>query len=139
MRVSLFSLAMLDIDYFKQINDNFGHNIGDLTLKNVAAVIYDHIRSSDYMFRYGGEEFMILLVESDESQASIILETLRMENCWDAHGSLCDRNVFQLPSVSAVLPNMIIIPTTNSWLIKPIGALYLAKSNGRDRVEVYQE
>lgn len=70
---------MLDIDYFKQINDNFGHNTGDLTLKNVAAVIHDHIRSSDYVFRYGGEEFMILLVESDESQASIILETLRMK------------------------------------------------------------
>ena len=63
----------------KQINDNYGHNTGDMTLKNVAAVIYDHIRSSDYVFRYGGEEFMILLVESDKSQASIILETLRMK------------------------------------------------------------
>ncbi|MFA9342682.1 GGDEF domain-containing protein, partial [Escherichia coli] len=46
-----FALAMLDIDYFKQINDRYGHNTGDNTLKNVSAMIYEHIRSSDYVFR----------------------------------------------------------------------------------------
>ncbi|MCV5360174.1 GGDEF domain-containing protein, partial [Escherichia coli] len=71
------ALAMLDIDYFKQINDRYGHNTGDNTLKNVSAMIYEHIRSSDYVFRYGGEEFMILLVETELSKAKIILENLR--------------------------------------------------------------
>ena len=54
-----------------------GHNTRDNTLKNVSAMIYEHIRSSDYVFRYGGEEFMILLVETELSKAKIILENLR--------------------------------------------------------------
>lgn len=108
---------MLDIDYFKQINDSYGHNTGDMALKSVAAVIYEHIRSSDYVFRYGGEEFMILLVESEVSQASIILETLRkrLPTCaWRPRR----RNPSRLPSV-LVSPNMTTIRTTNSWWIKP--------------------
>ncbi|MCX9000760.1 diguanylate cyclase [Citrobacter portucalensis] len=132
-----FTLAMLDIDYFKQINDNYGHNTGDMTLKNVAAVIYDHIRSSDYVFRYGGEEFMILLVESDKSQASIILETLRMKiagMCMAASAA----ESFSI-TVSIGIAEYDYHPDYKQLVDKADRALYLAKSNGRDRIEVYQE
>ena len=132
-----FSLAMLDIDYFKQINDNFGHNTGDLTLKNVAAVIYDHIRSSDYVFRYGGEEFMILLVESDESQASIILETLRMKIA-GMRMAASATETFSI-TVSIGIAEYDYHPDYKQLVDKADRALYQAKSNGRDRVEVYQE
>ena len=132
-----FTLAMLDIDYFKQINDRYGHNTGDMTLKNVAAVIYEHIRSSDYVFRYGGEEFMILLVESDESQASIILETLRKKIA-ELHIAASVTESFSI-TVSIGVAEYDYHPDYKQLVDKADRALYLAKSHGRNRVEAYQE
>ncbi|MDA8513237.1 diguanylate cyclase [Citrobacter sp. Igbk 14] len=132
-----FTLAMLDIDYFKQINDSYGHNTGDMTLKNVAAVIYEHIRSSDYVFRYGGEEFMILLVESDESQASIILETLRKKIA-ELRIAASVTESFSI-TVSIGVAEYDYHPDYKQLVDKADRALYLAKSHGRNRVETYQE
>ena len=132
-----FTLAMLDIDYFKQINDSYGHNTGDMTLKNVAAVIYEHIRSSDYVFRYGGEEFMILLVESDESQASIILETLRKKIA-ELHIAASVTESFSI-TVSIGVAEYDYHPDYKQLVDKADRALYLAKSHGRNRVETYRE
>ena len=132
-----FTLAMLDIDYFKQINDSYGHNTGDMTLKNVAAVIYEHIRSSDYVFRYGGEEFMILLVESDESQASIILETLSKKIA-ELHIAASVTESFSI-TVSIGVAEYDYHPDYKQLVDKADRALYLAKSHGRNRVETYRE
>lgn len=132
-----FTLAMLDIDYFKQINDRFGHITGDLTLKSVAAVIYEHIRSSDYVFRYGGEEFMILLVESDVSQASIILEALRKKIADLRLGAEATES-FSI-TVSIGIAEYDYHPDYKQLVDKADRALYLAKNNGRNRVETYQE
>ncbi|AYL60392.1 MULTISPECIES: diguanylate cyclase [Citrobacter] len=132
-----FTLAMLDIDYFKQINDSYGHNTGDMTLKNVAAVIYEHIRSSDYVFRYGGEEFMILLVESDESQASIILETLRKKIA-ELRIAASMTESFSI-TVSIGVAEYDYHPDYKQLVDKADRALYLAKSHGRNRVETCRE
>lgn len=132
-----FTLAMLDIDYFKQINDSYGHNTGDMTLKSVSAVIYEHIRSSDYVFRYGGEEFMILLVESDISQASIILETLRKKIA-DLQMAASATESFSI-TVSIGIAEYDYHPDYKQLVDKADRALYLAKSNGRNRVETYLE
>ncbi|HHL2826212.1 TPA: diguanylate cyclase [Citrobacter murliniae] len=132
-----FTLAMLDIDYFKQINDRYGHNTGDITLKNVAAIIYEHIRSSDYVFRYGGEEFMILLVESDISQANIILETLRKKIA-ELRMVASAAESFSI-TVSIGIAEYDYHPDYKQLVDKADRALYLAKSNGRNRVETYQE
>ncbi|HGY3716520.1 TPA: diguanylate cyclase [Citrobacter gillenii] len=132
-----FTLAMLDIDYFKQINDSYGHNTGDMTLKSVSAVIYEHIRSSDYVFRYGGEEFMILLVESDISQASIILETLRKKIA-NLRMAASATESFSI-TVSIGIAEYDYHPDYKQLVDKADRALYLAKSNGRNRVETYQE
>ncbi len=71
------SLLMLDIDYFKKINDSYGHRIGDAVLKEVAAIIQSVSRTTDMTFRYGGEEFVVILSKTDCQGAAIIAERIR--------------------------------------------------------------
>ncbi len=71
------SLIALDIDLFKQINDEYGHTAGDYILKSVVERISDCIRSSDMLFRYGGEEFTILLSNTDKAGAMLLAERIR--------------------------------------------------------------
>ena len=71
------ALAMLDIDHFKKINDQHGHPMGDLVLKNLAAVSRSALRQIDMLARYGGEEFVILMPHTDRSQAMDVLDRLR--------------------------------------------------------------
>jgi len=71
------SLAMLDIDDFKQFNDEFGHAIGDQVLVAVADLITKHLRSADLPCRYGGEEFAIILPDTDQDEAIVVAERLR--------------------------------------------------------------
>jgi diguanylate cyclase (GGDEF)-like protein/PAS domain S-box-containing protein len=78
---SSFSLIMLDIDHFKNVNDLFGHNAGDLVLKSMAEMIANRIRKIDTMARWGGEEFVLLLPETEENAAVILAETLRKQLC----------------------------------------------------------
>ena len=63
-------LAMVDIDHFKRVNDNFGHVIGDEVILLVAQLLKNNFRIEDYVFRYGGEEFTVLFQASDETDAS---------------------------------------------------------------------
>lgn len=71
------SLLALDIDHFKRINDSHGHAVGDCVIKAVAEAAKQAIRSSDMVFRYGGEEFLILLSNTDRDGASLLAERLR--------------------------------------------------------------
>jgi diguanylate cyclase (GGDEF)-like protein len=73
------SLLMIDIDFFKKFNDEFGHQRGDEVLKQVAAVLREKIRNSDTAFRYGGEEFSVILPQTDLRKAEIVAEKLRAE------------------------------------------------------------
>ncbi|HEY9866526.1 MAG TPA: diguanylate cyclase [Candidatus Obscuribacterales bacterium] len=73
---SLFSLLILDLDHFKQINDNYGHLAGDQILINFTLAIQNYLRSSDYFGRYGGEEFVILLPETDQADALKIAQDI---------------------------------------------------------------
>lgn len=70
-------IAMIDIDYFKEVNDRFGHQIGDQVLVRVCRLIEENMRDNDILGRYGGEEFMIVLSETSLSQAFIVLERIR--------------------------------------------------------------
>lgn len=73
---SLFSLLILDLDHFKQINDNYGHLTGDKILINFTLAIQNYLRSSDYFGRYGGEEFVILLPETNQADALKIAQDI---------------------------------------------------------------
>ncbi len=72
-----FSYAILDIDHFKRINDNFGHNAGDKALKIVAQMMLQYVRQSDYVFRIGGEEFVLLLTNTPAESAAGMIEKMR--------------------------------------------------------------
>ena len=71
------SLAVIDIDFFKKINDTYGHICGDHVLKEAAYLILESFRKTDIVFRYGGEEFVVLLTETPLESAQIALERLR--------------------------------------------------------------
>ena len=71
------SVAFVDIDHFKAVNDNYGHASGDVVLRGVAQTIKDNLRASDEMGRYGGEEFMLLLTETGVEEGAVLTEKLR--------------------------------------------------------------
>jgi diguanylate cyclase (GGDEF)-like protein len=72
-----FSIAMMDIDHFKKVNDTYGHQTGDIVLKNVSGSIATNIRDSDYAGRYGGEEFLIVMPYTDKVHAYTATERIR--------------------------------------------------------------
>lgn len=72
------TIAVIDIDHFKKINDNYGHSVGDKTLKIVANTLQKNLRKTDFLARYGGEEFVVIMVNSDPNQVAGPLEKLRM-------------------------------------------------------------
>ncbi len=73
-----YAVIMLDIDHFKAINDQYGHHTGDIVLSHVGGMLRKTVRISDYCFRYGGEEFLVLLPECDTAQAHKIAENIRI-------------------------------------------------------------
>ena len=75
--ISDFSLIMCDLDKFKEINDSFGHSVGDDTLELLGKIILDSIRPSDFGYRYGGEEFLVLLPETNLSDCVVVAERIR--------------------------------------------------------------
>lgn len=74
-----FTVAFIDLDHFKEVNDNFGHEAGDRALKNVAAVMLRHVRASDIPGRLGGDEFALLLPNMDADAAATYTENLRQQ------------------------------------------------------------
>ncbi|MCK5092082.1 MAG: diguanylate cyclase, partial [Gammaproteobacteria bacterium] len=76
-------IAMCDIDFFKKINDNYGHMAGDKVLQTLAKLVQENIRETDLLTRYGGEEFVIIMPDTDQKAAMGVAEKLRVEteNC----------------------------------------------------------
>ena len=72
-----FALLMVDIDHFKQLNDRYGHHVGDQVLRDVAATLMKDMREVDTVARYGGEEFVLILPETDEDSAVLVAQRLR--------------------------------------------------------------
>jgi diguanylate cyclase (GGDEF)-like protein len=126
-----FSLAMLDLDDFKQINDTFGHIVGDKVIQHVAAKLRANLRNSDLICRYGGDEFLVILSNCPLDKAAQIIEkTIRaIENSpFSANGQA-------IPvSVSAGV-RYIAEPDAPKKMIERVDqALYTAKKNGKNRV-----
>lgn len=130
-----FTIALLDIDYFKKINDNYGHAVGDNTLKNIAVWLHEYVRSSDYVFRYGGEEFMLLMVETTLSQAQVLTERLRSHIASQMIEVDVDTS-FNV-TISAGLVEFDNHPDYQRLINKADQMLYQAKNNGRNCIESY--
>ena len=73
-----FSVLAIDIDFFKRVNDEFGHDIGDIVLQSLATIIVDVTRENDFVARTGGEEFIVILPNSNASTSFVLAERLRM-------------------------------------------------------------
>jgi len=125
-----FGLVMFDIDFFKNVNDTYGHHIGDLVLTNLAEAIHLNIRESDIFARWGGEEFIVLCPHSSIEDLKIFVDKLR--------DALLKTNFLPVPSVTASFGITLfdINDTVDSIQKRVDEALYEAKSNGRDRYEV---
>ncbi len=125
------SLAVCDIDHFKFINDNFGHLAGDKVLKKVATILRSSIRESDFIARIGGEEFVFIFEDTSSSQASIILEQLRVliEECQFYY-----REKKVEVTISFGLVTVTDKDDIESMFMRADKAMYKAKNAGRNRV-----
>ncbi|MCX7896651.1 MAG: diguanylate cyclase [Rhodocyclaceae bacterium] len=132
-RQSRFSILMLDMDYFKQVNDRYGHEAGDKVLKTLAEILSRSVRGSDVVVRYGGEEFLIVLVDTPASGALKVAEKIRAE---------VEQTKMLLPS-GVTLQKTISIGVAeypedadSFWQVVKYAdvALYRAKEQGRNRV-----
>ncbi len=132
---NISSLLIFDIDHFKQVNDNYGHAAGDEAILHLAKIMKKNLRETDVGGRYGGEEFAVILPETDARHGSIFAERLR-----------------RLVEASMVVFNEVEIKFTVSlgiaefhedftshqkWIEAADSALYVAKSNGRNQVRTY--
>ncbi len=128
-----FSLMVIDIDHFKKVNDSYGHSTGDEVLKNVACNIQKSIRETDLLFRYGGEEFVVLLSNSDCASAyeiaDRILGTVR-------NLSLSFQGKHLSVSVSIGLACLENQDSPHTIFDRADHALYAAKNEGRDQIKV---
>jgi diguanylate cyclase (GGDEF)-like protein len=125
------SLLMLDIDHFKQINDTHGHSAGDDVLKAVAASIKNQLRNVDMVFRFGGEEFLILLSNTSREAAALVGERLR--NAAQTEEYVADGRSIEL-TVSLGCSTLLPGESAESLLRRADNALYVAKREGRNRL-----
>jgi two-component system cell cycle response regulator len=131
---SPFALLMVDLDHFKQVNDSYGHQLGDKVLQSTAWEIQSMLRQYDSAARFGGEEFALLLPETNLEGARMVAERLRQSiNNIDFTGPLAELKISASIGVAAIPHEKI---NTISDLIRLADdALYAAKRNGRNRVE----
>jgi diguanylate cyclase (GGDEF)-like protein len=129
-RHNALSLILLDIDHFKQVNDEFGHNVGDRVLVQVAHVLLRQVRSVDIVARWGGEEFIILLPTANLDQASKLAEKLRK--------SIAGKEIENVGKITASLgvSEVVVGDTMESAIARADEALYRAKEDGRNRVVI---
>lgn len=126
---------LLDIDHFKIINDAHGHPAGDFALREVAKIITRHVRRSDLAVRYGGEEFVVILFQSDKQQAQRVAERIRLDvESHDFQWMERSLNLTVSSGVAAYPDAGVTMP--EELIAKADTALYSAKTAGRNLVRV---
>lgn len=141
-------LLMLDIDHFKRYNDDFGHLIGDATLKEVARVLCSSLRNVDIIARYGGEEFVVVLPEADLTRALEVAERIRSSvarHRFQAYGSptrvtvSIGISIFPQDIQSEIPENPDFSSLSFELIRQTDKALYRAKEEGRNRVVCFRD
>ncbi|MFI3122057.1 MAG: GGDEF domain-containing protein [Methylococcaceae bacterium] len=125
------SLIFFDIDHFKAVNDSYGHECGDIALKSSAKWIKQSLRDSDIVFRYGGEEFVILLNGTDAGGAALLAERIRSSvECHTIAYGMETLKITASMGVSTLRKD----DTLESFVKRADNAMYTAKKSGRNRV-----
>lgn len=127
---SPFSVILFDIDHFKHTNDNFGHDVGDRVLQEVAKILEENTRQTDVIGRWGGEEFIILATETGEEQALLLAEKVRSAIAGHTFSIIGHK------TASFGVSTFNTDDSQNSLLKKADEALYHSKRNGRNQVSV---
>jgi len=128
------SAVMLDADFFKKVNDNFGHQVGDEVLRMLARICEESLRESDVLGRYGGEEFAILFPETDVIKAKDVAERIRKAVAAEVVET--EDGPVRITVSMGVASGMGKDVGIDAILERADAALYVAKENGRDRVEM---
>ena len=132
------SVLMLDIDFFKKFNDTYGHACGDFVLKKTASSIFDSIRGQDLAGRYGGEEFVVMLYNTDADAAMMVAERIR-KNIAEQELQYEDNKMSLTISIGVSVFD-VDNPVTAKELVELADrALYQSKANGRNRVTLADE
>ena len=134
---SQFCLMMMDIDHFKRVNDTYGHAFGDEVLKMMARVCKQALRETDIFARFGGEEFIVLLTNTDLAGGTIVAERVRqsIEQCGIP---LSNGDIFHF-SVSVGVVGSNASDDLDELIKRADSALYIAKENGRNQVRIFGE
>ncbi len=129
-------VIMIDIDHFKRVNDRYGHGAGDAVLSHAANLLSSSLRAYDYIFRYGGEEFLVIANNSDENSCLTIAENLRQK---------VEQNISaEMPFIEEPVTISLGVaifdqhPDYEQLIDRADKALYRAKEKGRNRVEIYR-
>lgn len=130
---SHLAFLLLDIDYFKPLNDRYGHELGDRILSDISAVITNALREQDFIGRWGGEEFLVVLPDTNRDEALMTAERVRKavaESLWESEGERLSVTISI--GVSEYRAN----EDLNTTIARADKALYLSKDGGRNRVEL---
>ena len=129
-----YSLGLCDVDFFKNYNDTYGHQAGDHALRTVSTMLSQHARAGDRLYRYGGEEFLLLLPEQTAAEAATALERFRaaLEGLRVEHSSGPTGVLTCSVGISTFIPGR--SASSEQLLRMADEALYLAKAAGRNRV-----
>jgi diguanylate cyclase (GGDEF)-like protein len=131
------AVLMVDVDYFKRINDNYGHPVGDEVLRKVAALLAKRLRRNDILGRYGGEEFCVVAPETDIEGAQILAEALRQLIASTVIATECGELTVTISvGYSCCMSNG--EKELSEMLTEADIALYAAKQAGRNRVSLFQ-
>ncbi|MCG5525610.1 GGDEF domain-containing protein, partial [Ectothiorhodospira haloalkaliphila] len=126
------TLMMLDLDYFKTVNDTHGHDVGDQLLRELAGIFQAHLRESDLVIRYGGEEFMVILLDTGAEAAMEVANKIR--EAVETHPfKVAGGDLYKTLSIGlAAYPD----DAQAFWQVLKYAdvALYAAKDNGRNQV-----
>ncbi|MCG8483531.1 MAG: GGDEF domain-containing protein [Clostridia bacterium] len=125
---NFFSVVMFDIDFFKTVNDNYGHTVGDNVLVKIAEAVSERLRTSDCFGRLGGDEFIIILPETFKEQAFLLIEQIRI--------NLSELDIPQKITISAGITQYLEGDDFDSLLTRVDTALYSAKEKGRNCVVI---
>jgi len=129
------SLIMFDIDHFKQVNDNYGHQAGDEVIRDTSRILKSTIRDTDIAGRYGGEEFSIILIDTMAAGAKLMAERLRKRI--EASIVTHDANDIQYTVSLGIAELNVTHNNHNQWIECSDKALYKAKEGGRNCSIIY--